>query len=979
MNDSPGSAPKKWSQPDEELIREAVQMIGDPQLRRAFFLELANPNWVVPLQRAGFFKSAPPPRVDDDGYVQLVPWAPSQYLARMAPEAAKAVSKAILEMDEQRNAAVERDIVEAASNMPASVSKDLIGKIVEYLDEPFRQILDPQALKRLLLQLLRQGQPIKASQLAEAMYAPRAIDPASVGVLWPEVIAGLDAHSYGQTLADVIPELTQALRLRALRMIARWLEAWLNLSEDGNPAVRIGPSFVWRSAIRERTGPSQHSIGDALIDATRDASLELINQGLSLADVLSILEIPQYPLMVRIAFHALSRTLDGAAHSETISLARARLLGPGRLNMELRHEYAELARSVIPYLTEGQFGDWRRLIASGPFMSDAELIGNIARVRRITPDEITEEDIVRWRRVWERDLLAAAREALPESGRTRLTELEAGYGTRDRPDLPMRVTAGWSGPQSPISRVEITAMDAGDMLNYLREWTPTGDQIFGPSLEGLGRELTEVVREKPTVFDGRIQAVTGLDPTYLRSIIGGWELALGDGQKLPWPFVIEVLRYVAEQQDDGDAPTPTPLSNDPGWRWSHQAIGTLLHKGLIADSDLAPDTDLRASVWMVIQTLASSPNPTVEYELQYGGDNMDPLTLSLNVVRAQALRVVVAYLSWLRTRNVVRLETSASEVAPEAYEVLEAHLNAEQDASVAVRSVYGESYGFLLFASSEWARSNVTKIFGVAGALDSVDDAHALLGNVAWSVFISTHGPNRSLFDALRDHYIGHVQNLGRDDVPHLHGARTPPAGLAEHIFFLYSQGVIGLNSDDRLVMSFFDVADIALRRESLSRLGWMLSHSGTELPNDVLERWRVFWEWREQVVENSESADELGAFSWWFMSEAFPEEWSISRLVNAVRSGAQLEMPGQVVEKFSVFAGNFPESALTILNSLTQREPSDWQTYSVIQNCPPILAAALSSSDVAIRESARRTLDRLGRLGHLHLKDKVDELLADH
>src|SRR5579862_106058 len=110
-----GSDRELWTTPDAALVSEAVSRIGDPQHRRAFFLELANPNWVEPLRRAGFFRSAPPPRVDDDGSMHVIPWPQSQYLARMAADAPEDVARAIQEMDERGNAAVERDVVEAAS------------------------------------------------------------------------------------------------------------------------------------------------------------------------------------------------------------------------------------------------------------------------------------------------------------------------------------------------------------------------------------------------------------------------------------------------------------------------------------------------------------------------------------------------------------------------------------------------------------------------------------------------------------------------------------------------------------------------------------------------------------------------------------------------------------------------------------------------------------------------------------------------
>jgi hypothetical protein len=88
--------------------------------------------------------------------------------------------------------------------------------------------------------------------------------------------------------------------------------------------------------------------------------------------------------------------------------------------------------------------------------------------------------------------------------------------------------------------------------------------------------------------------------------------------------------------------------------------------------------------------------------------------------------------------------------------------------------------------------------------------------------------------------------------------------------------------------------------------------------------------------------------------------------------------MPIQVVEQLGTLANRYTDAALAVLDALVSREPGDWQTYAVVEYAPPILAAALGSSDEAVRERGRRILDRLGRLGHLSLKDKVDELLSN-
>lgn len=975
----PGPGREQWSRPDDALVREAVRRIGDPQHRRAFFLELANPNWVEPLRRAGFFKFAPPLRVDDDGSTRVIPWAPSQYLARMAAEAPEDVARAIQEMDEGGNPAVERDAVEAASRMPAGISKRLVGKVVRYLGEAFSSLIDPYALVRLLGRLLREGETTAGSRLADALYDPRPIDQASADTLPAEATAGLDAYWYKETLAEMVPALVQGLGIAALRTTMRWLENWQRITRQGSASPQTDVSYMWRPSIKEHAQNQRMSIGDALVDATRDVSWRLIEQGSPLAEVLSILEGSSYPIMHRIAFHLLAGVLADAPNTEAVNLASERLLNQRSLDVGLRHEYSELARATIPRMNEVQLHEWRSLISRGPDINDADLAVLIARISGSNPEEVSEAEISRWRRIWERDVLAAAREVLPESVNSRLVSLETELGVRQHPEFPAWTEASWTGPESPISRSELGAMTADDLLTHLRSWAPNSGQLFGPSREGLGRELTEAVHEEPELFEVRVQDVITLDPTYIRAVIRGWELAVSDERSVPWISIVPVLEFVALQQDEGDTPNPTSLDRDPGWRWAHQAVAMLLQRGFRADSALAPAIEMRGRIWTVIRALTNSPHPSVEYEAYYGGDNMDPLTLSLNVVRGQAMRAAVAYLTWLRTRNVVQLGTSAAIVAPEVYKVLDAHLDSDQDPSAAVRSIYGEHFPFLLSLSADWSRSRAEQIFGPIDRPEGAsEDIAMVLGDVAWAAFVSVHGPNRYLYDALSDHYRSRVRRIGIDPIPQLRGARTPPGRLAEHILLLYSQGVIGLATDDGLIKSLFKVASSGLRREALSHLGWLLSRSKGELPADTLQRLTALWEWRETQAEMSGEDDELSGFSWWFRSGRFSEDWSVPHLVRAARASTPLEMPIQVVEQLGTLANRYTDAALAVLDALVSREPGDWQAYAVVEYAPPILAAALGSSDEAIRERGRRILDRLGRLGHLSLKDRVDELLAN-
>jgi len=814
---------RQWSRPSEGLVREAVRRIGDPQHRRAFFLELANPLWVEPLRHAGLFRTAPAIQVDPNGSMPLTPWAQSHYLARMAAEAPEDVARAFEQMDDGGNPAVHSDVVDAASHMPTRVAKRLVPRVVGYLHQPFRTLIDPNALARLLHQLARGAPTDVASQLAAALYAPRRAEQPTEKPVLPDVTAGLDAHSYPVTLAEVVPALVEGLKVRALRMTVHWLETWQwatgYATEDGSS----DSSYIWRPSIAPHAQNHPMGIGDALVDAVRNISWTLMQQGTPPQDVLAILDQSPQPVMRRIGFHLLARLISEAGpEAAVITLGAMRLDAPSALDSDVRHEYAELARAALGHLDSATRTKWEAMIAQGPPMSDEELRAQIARHREVEEHHVGHDEVDQWRRSWQRDVLAAVRGALSPEAEARLTALEAEFGVRPHPDFPSWMETGW-GPVSPVRGPELAAMSVDELLDYLRRWTPDSTQLLGPSREGLGRELTKMIHADPVPLGARAAELARGNPTYIRAAIQGWELAVRDGARIPWASILELLEFVAVQPDEGDPPSLAALDRDPAWRWAHQGSATLLRQGLLVGLEMLPPADLRERLWAVIERLTNSPDPSIEHEVQSRGDTMDPIRSSFNVVRGQAMRAAMAYLSWLGTHRLVRPGVDAVEAAPEVFAVLEVHLQPERDPSAAIRSVYGEHLPFLLHLAPDWVQRRRESIFDHPDT-EASTDTERTLGDAAWAAFVSMHGPSRTVFEVLADQYRARVGRIGtRSTVPSSGSRDAPHARLSEHVFLLYAQGVIGLDTGDGLVALFFSTADIVLRREALSHLGWLV------------------------------------------------------------------------------------------------------------------------------------------------------------
>src|SRR5207244_4207949 len=239
---------------------------------------------------------------------------------------------------------------------------------------------------------------------------------------------------------------------------------------------------------------------------------------------------------------------------------------------------------------------------------------------------------------------------------------------------------------------------------------------------------------------------------------------------------------------------------DPGWVWARKTSASLLSAGFESGPAEIP-FDCRHVAWEVLKPITGDPEPTRDYEAQYGGSNMDPATLSINTTRGEAIHAVVRYALWVRrhvekTLNAKdRLERGFAEM-PEVLAVLEAHLDPSQDSSLAIRSVYGQWFPWLVLLDHNWAATAVSRIFPRNESLR--DLLHA-----AWETYIIFCEPYNNVFDVLHDEYKHAIERLGTSSAQRRHLA-NPEDRLAEHIMILYWRGKLALDGPDGLLVRFY-------------------------------------------------------------------------------------------------------------------------------------------------------------------------------
>jgi hypothetical protein len=968
----------------DELLGKAVPSAADAKRLRNnvpnnlvafayFFDKLQNPAWLPVLRKEGFFSQPPPPERDEEaGTIGFPPWPESRYLARMAAVegAQDLILEITLEIPETENVRVYEDLADVALALPPRLAAELAGKARTGLESP-HQILLAEKLGALVAHLAKGGQAVEALGLAEVLLEVRpddrktpSTDEEGEFVGLPEARARFDSSQYRRILEKHVPALVSGTGLDALKLLARLLEESLRLSSrKGEEAKPDDYSAIWRPAIEDRSERHTRGVKDALVSGVRDAAERIVTDDPSrLPALVEVLEGHGWLVFKRIAFHLLLAHRADAQELIRTRLTNRKLFDESE-RRELRREYRRLARAHFGQLPKEDQDTILGWIAAGPNLDELE-----ARIEQWEGRPATPEDVTREANRWRLEHLGPIAGTLPEAWRPRYEALVAELGEPDQTDRSV-VQTGWVGPTSPRSEDELRGMPVDEIIEFLSSWVPPGG-FMGPSREGVGRALTAVVAADPERFASEASRFRALHPTYVRSVLEGFTQALGAQRAFAWAPVLGVCRWVVNEPREfpgGGTDKARHHDEDRDWSWTRKTIARMVSSAC-EKKEGGLSIELRGQVWEIVQSLTEDPEPTPEYEAQYGGTNMDPPTLSINTVRGEAMEGVVQYALWVRRHLVEgaggeeRAKRGFAEM-PEVREVLDRHLDPSVDFSPAIRSVYGKFLPWLTLLDREWVMANLARIF-------PEHPAHAALRDAAWETYIVFSQPYNDTFAVLCEEYERAVERLGTRGAS-AHRTGDPEEHLAEHLIVFYWRGRTGL--DDPPLTRFYAIAEERLRRHVIEFIGRSLGNTESELEEEVRPLLHQFWTRRCEAAQQSGAYGELVPFGWWFSSGKLDEGWAIEQLLAVLRVTKRVEPDFLVLERFEELVRRRPQQVMECLRHMVEGSRESWEVLGWREHLEKILRSALQGPDEKARKTAVELINLLVARGHMGFRDLID------
>jgi hypothetical protein len=950
---------RSWAPPTADELDRVAVLCARPEGRAYFFDRLENPNWVRELAKRKFFANPPGPvPAEEPGSMRFPPWPEGRYLARVAAEAPDAVASVLQKIPSSENPAVTELLFKALANLPDDHITRLRYKAREWVSAPFADYFANEAAAT-AIRLLESGGTKSAlklvAQLLEVHPDPRLGEKASRRDTplreSPEAVPRISKWNYDRVLRRLVGSMVDATGLKAIRFFARLLEDAVRLSRWENEESQDDYSYIWRPAIEDHEQNLDSDIKGALVTAVRDASIHYVTRNPDELEATIRLLESRSTVFRRIALYVLASITNG------LELASARMTDRDLFdNHRVRHEYAALLRARFGELNEAEQSEILSWIEAGPDLDDY-------RQRRTASGDAppTADEVASYADHWRRDRYSFIEDYLDPETRTRYRELVGSIGKPHHADF-VSWSSSWVGPESPATAEQLSKRSVDEVIDYLRRWRPddgTG-RSFGPSIEGLSRVFSEVVAGRATNFAERAPNLSGLDPTYVRGFFSGLASALREAVTFPWAGPLVLALAVMEYPFEPDIEVPD-RDRDPGWRWCRGQIGSLLRSGLTDKPNRVP-FDLRSTTWEVIRRLTEDPNPSAEHEARYGGDNMDPLTLSINTNRGTAMHAVVEYALWCR-RELESLGEDVSrglELMPKVAEVLDRHLHPEVEASLAVRAVYGRWLPWLLLLDESWTIERLPLLF-------PYQDNEAL-AEAVWDTYIAWCPPYDSVFRALEEQYRAAIDRVPSNRKAGSFGHDSVDSKLGQHLVTLYWRRVI----DREVLERYFARTDDQLAAVVMGFVGRALMNTPGELSASVAERVQDLWEWRfsETAPHPEEHALELRAFGIWFASGKLDARWALDALERTAELVGAPTLSHLVAERLAKVSEDNPVDAVRVFAGMVERPEHEWDYIGWRDEAKTIVEAALASGEADAEEPVASIIDFYVRRGELDLRE---------
>lgn len=911
-----------------------------------YFFNKASSNWLSPLAQQGFFKNPPNP-IRMGNYIRFPIWSESRYLARIAKKKPKKVFEIINACPKTTNPRIHEDFIEAALQMPSSLASKIISKVEKqkWLTTQLYHIRLPDRLADLMEKLAKDKKIEPALRLADLLCGVRIEKLPKSKYLHPEANPLYDKWQFEQIIEKKTSELKKEAPSRFISVLCKKLAKALDLERrrrNNDKKDYNDLSSIWRPNIaspRHHHGDVKNILITAIVETIQDTGKQRPTE---LTLLLQPLKEHKYQLFRRIELYIyhlfpehFQKEIKRALMDEKILYA-----------YNLRREYFPLLKEHFANL-------------------DRKMQKKILELIKKAPEFKKGKEVEELKNHWRLKYLHLIKDDLPNDWKIKYNRLFSKFG---KPQYDDGIIKSWIGPTSPIKLGELKEKSVAETVRYLINWQPPEDFFGAPSPEGLGRLLSEVIKERPKEFSNSALLFYNkkIRPVYIYHLFWGLQQTLRDKKCFNWNPIIDLaLKIVRSDKLETFEKSADKL--EPNWDSVMKSIVDLYGDGF--GSNCPIPFERRFDIWEAIEKISDHEEPTLEYEKEHDGENIDAASLSINTVRGEAMHSVIRYALWC-ARNLYPKEKAKplkTKLAPEVKKVLDKHLDSKIDPSMTIHAVYGWYLPSLFYLDKKWVKDNLDKIFPKKPNLLNL-----------WVAAFETYLTNSvygDIFTLLRKEYlkaIHYIKNI-RVEQPQKRKAADMSEKLPPHLMLAYAYD---FDENNELTTKFFEIAPAEIRAKAIWFMGAnILKKELAQVPKDShsinLKKIQKIWDQRLLIDEQLKNKEELKEFGWWFMNSPYDKKWNIEHLLKTLKSTkGEIDPDHQIFKKLKEYAADFPLLTVNCLNLIARGDKENWRIRIYKDEWYQTLQVVMKSEDKQAIDEAKNLINYLGASGFSEFRD---------
>lgn len=933
----------KVDKPSDGDVATLARLISHEKQNAYFFERCENPSWLAPLLKCGAFTEPPDP-TRKDGYIQFFGWPESGYLARIAPSKPSEVFEVIWKIQTD-NQAIRGDFLKAALGSAPAIAAKYVRKIKRerWLDLRYHSRL-PFDAAELMVKLVEASLCDEALDLAGALFAIKEFRrKASTG---NEFVDSINDRSDAKPFYDEW-QFTEILNKKTAGLAAARPVDFFNLlvkklyraesieARDVLAEKYQDYSHIWRPNLFR--GRREHE--DAK-DAILSKLVEIIeankNDAKMLREFAVMLASQKLGIFKRLELYVYSLRPDEFKSEIEAALCNEDFIRA----FNLRKEYILLLRQNFGGLSEESKEKILAVVDGG--LTLKEYASNWAAERKA---EVQNQ--------WKATYLLPIKELLPKATFQKHESILGGEWSEEEflSEGEMRT---WPDEESPLTVDDIGAMDVGALMDYLGAHKPT-DSLSRFSSSGLGSSLATVVSMNPSKYTPAASQLLEkkVRPIYVYHFLNGLHDALKAGHFFEWDDVLKLCSAILGKNGEKELGVPAN-EHEQDWQSVRKAMANLMREALGRKGDRMPFSE-RGAVWPILKKLSDDEQPTPEDERRDGGGNLDPMTLSINTVRGEAMHAVVDYGLW-HSKHAPK-EYEGPRMPAELKEVLEAHLKIDIDPSLSTRAVYGWRLPNIAYLDSGWVASKKDEIFPDLDKQRPFFVA-ALQGYLSNNVF-------DDLTEIFLDKLSAAIAILGTLDKGGYHGLDIDER-LPQHIMIIFVRDA----KHESLADHFFEKAPTKARAEAINFLGRQVLDELPNLENKLSVTPRLLGLWKKRLSEASD-LEELQEFGWWVSRSPFGKETTINLLIDTLKkTKGAIEAAYEVIEALVGYSTDMPIETITALQLIADGAKENHEIDYKFQEYRDIITTVMKSDSSEAKKKAADLIHSLGERGFLTLRD---------